>query len=151
MIYVVSLLSLAASGVVAQTLTGQYSCATAGNYQLCQNLWGECTDSSVPVFPSPNVTEASTSCRHWKPDLDTDQHERKQHIMGDSLELAKFPEQRQELYVLFPSPDIAIILTYLHRRQCFVNHREGRPTFAYCIGADELDLDVQNRVIGYPR
>ncbi|KAJ3564042.1 hypothetical protein NP233_g4312 [Leucocoprinus birnbaumii] len=33
-----SQLSLLAS---AQTITGQYDCLPAGNYQLCQNLWGE--------------------------------------------------------------------------------------------------------------
>ena len=35
-----SLVALVASAS-AQTLTGQYSCAPAGSYTLCQNLWGE--------------------------------------------------------------------------------------------------------------
>ena len=30
----------------AQTLYGQYDCMAAGAYQLCQNLWGECTYST---------------------------------------------------------------------------------------------------------
>jgi xyloglucan-specific endo-beta-1,4-glucanase len=27
----------------AQTLTTQYGCTPAGQFTLCQNLWGECT------------------------------------------------------------------------------------------------------------
>ncbi|KAH9849453.1 endocellulase [Lenzites betulinus] len=30
-----------AASVSAQTLNGQYDCAAAGSYELCQNLWGE--------------------------------------------------------------------------------------------------------------
>lgn len=32
----------AISVALAQTLTGQFDCMPAGNFQLCQNLWGEC-------------------------------------------------------------------------------------------------------------
>ena len=28
--------------VSAQTISGQYDCMPAGDYTLCQNLWGEC-------------------------------------------------------------------------------------------------------------
>ena len=27
---------------LAQTLTGAFDCEPAGNFQLCQNLWGAC-------------------------------------------------------------------------------------------------------------
>ncbi len=41
------LLSLTAAALVAvvsgQTLTGAFDCMAAGDYTLCQNLWGERT------------------------------------------------------------------------------------------------------------
>jgi len=54
-----------ASVAFAQTLTGQYTCAAAGNYQLCQNLWGEAdgtgNQNSTLISTSGNTVSWSTS------------------------------------------------------------------------------------------
>lgn len=33
-------LALVATGAFAQTISGQFDCLPAGQYTLCQNLWG---------------------------------------------------------------------------------------------------------------
>lgn len=52
------------TGALAQTLlTGQYSCASAGNYELCQNLWGE---SAGTGGQNSTLVSASGSSISWK-------------------------------------------------------------------------------------
>ncbi|KAI0050777.1 glycoside hydrolase family 12 protein [Auriscalpium vulgare] len=49
----------------AQTISGQYDCLTAGNYQLCQNLWGEAagvgSQNSTLISTSGNAISWSTN------------------------------------------------------------------------------------------
>ncbi|KAI0261256.1 endocellulase [Gloeopeniophorella convolvens] len=58
-------LVLFASSVVAQTITGQYDCEPAGQYTLCQNLWGKSSgvgsQSSTLVSASGNSVSWSTN------------------------------------------------------------------------------------------
>ena len=39
-----------AASATAQTLTGQYDCTPAGQFTLCQNLWGKCTYSAAQAW-----------------------------------------------------------------------------------------------------
>ena len=55
-----SLLTLAASAA-AQTITGQYDCMPAGDYTLCQNLWGEC---ALPASCSHSLQPAHPCLYH---------------------------------------------------------------------------------------
>ncbi|KAG6835799.1 hypothetical protein H0H93_014589 [Arthromyces matolae] len=53
-----------ATTTIAQTLSGQYSCATGGSYTLCQNLWGEAqgtgSQTSTLISASGNSVSWST-------------------------------------------------------------------------------------------
>ncbi|KAF5384524.1 hypothetical protein D9757_006504 [Collybiopsis confluens] len=61
---IASVLSIAAFSS-AQTITGQFSCLPAGQYQLCQNLWGASSgtgsQSSTLVSNSGNAVSWSTT------------------------------------------------------------------------------------------
>ena len=43
-------LATVTASATAQTLTGQYDCTPAGEFTLCQNLWGEC-EFLIWLFP----------------------------------------------------------------------------------------------------
>ena len=47
-------LATVAASATAQTLTGQYDCTPAGEFTLCQNLWGEC-GSLIWLFSKEHV------------------------------------------------------------------------------------------------
>lgn len=76
----------------AQTITGAFTCEAAGEYTLCQNLWGACTYISLlyrVTYPLMTVTMAS--CRRWWSKLDVDQHLWQRGIMDDQLDVGQRP------------------------------------------------------------
>lgn len=52
MIRVLPIISVLFAGALAQTLTGDFTCMTAGNFQLCQNLWGASTYNDAAIYLS---------------------------------------------------------------------------------------------------
>lgn len=52
------LAAVAIGAQAATTLTGQYSCATSGNYQLCNDQWG--SGECFPLPPASPSTHATT-------------------------------------------------------------------------------------------
>ena len=87
--------ALVACASAQTTLTGQYTCDTSGDYQLCQDQWGSGWSFVASLQLSAYDTVRSQRCR--LSELHTHQHQRRQHYLVYHLYLGRQRERRQVL------------------------------------------------------
>ncbi|KZT12232.1 glycoside hydrolase family 12 protein [Laetiporus sulphureus 93-53] len=54
-----------ARALASETITGQWTCVNAGDYQLCQDLWGEDTDDATSGSQNATLYSASGDAISW--------------------------------------------------------------------------------------